>query len=285
MRSLSYRAYDDPKYLGINASNRCSDERPLVLNCTGTHISSARVNTFNAQGRDDYYLLYIVSGQLTVSLGDTETHVSQKGDLWVFPPHTKYKYSHVSGEELEYMYVHFSGSQVEDILSECGIKKHPAVNRTKDEGDIYLRFRSIFDAFTTHDSLRDRELSALLERLLISLGRSILRQDSKIPALKRSIAYLNSSYDTRITVPELAKMENLSVSRFSTLFKTVMGVPPLEYVTQLRISTACALLSTTDLSVCDVSLSVGYSDPHFFSRVFKKITGLSPAEFKKRERS
>ncbi len=283
MRSLSHRTCD-PFSRGLNGSNRYSLERPLVLNCTGTYVTHSEFNTYNSIGRDDYYLLYVVSGKLNVTLADGSIRRSEKGDLWIFPPHLLYRYSHTESEELEYMYVHFTGSEVERVLVDCGLKKHPEVNCLRDDGGVYLRFREIFDAFAHQDGLRDRELSALLERLLITLGRSLRgREDNAL--LKKSIAYINSSYDTQLSVPELARLESLSPSRYSTLFKKIMGVPPMEYVTSLRMAAACSLLSSTDIPVCDIGASVGYSDPHFFSRIFKKCTGLSPLAFRKRERS
>ena len=283
MRSLTHRAYDDMKSRGLNGSNRLCLDRPLILNCTGTYNTNSRFNTYNRIGRDDYYLLYIVSGKLHVTAEDREVE-SKKGDLWIFPPHTLYKYSHTDGEDIEYMFVHFTGSEVESTLEECSLKLHPEVNRTYDDSSIHLRFRELFDAFAHRDALRDKELSALLDRLLITLGRGTGHPEGTTATFKKSIAYINASYDSQISVPELASLENLSVSRYSSLFKKLTGVPPLEYITNLRMTSACTLLATTDLPVCDVGASVGYSDPHFFSRMFKKSIGMSPLAFRKQER-
>ncbi len=280
MHSVNYRAYETPDFWGLNASNRVSFDRPLVLNCAGAHKSHARINTYNKVGRDDYYLLYILCGKLCVITENGERE-SSKGDLWIFPPGVKYRYTHTSKDELEYLYVHFTGSEVERILGECSLKLYPESNRLKDDSNVHQLFHSIFDAFGYHDNLRDRELSALLERLLVACGRTVICRDVSGRALRRSLAYINSEYSTRITVPALAEMENLSPSRYSTLFRSIVGLPPMEYVTKLRIATACSLLSTTDYTVARIGMAVGYSDPHFFSRIFKKITGTSPQEFRK----
>jgi len=280
VHSVNYRAYENSNFWGLNASNRASCDRPLVLNCAGTHKSHGRVNTHNKIGRDDYYLLYVVGGKLCVITEDGERE-STKGDLWIFPPGVKYRYTHTTGDELEYLYVHFTGSEVERTLGECSLKLYPERNHLKDDSSVYQRFHSIFDAFGYHDDLRDRELSALLERLLVACGRAVVCRDVNGRALKRSLAYISAKYNTRITVSALAEMENLSPSRYSTLFRSIVGSPPMEYVTKLRISTACALLSTTDYTVARIGMAVGYSDPHFFSRIFKKITGTSPQDFRK----
>ena len=280
MHSISYRACETPDSWGLNASNRISSERPLVLNCAGTHKSHARINTYNRIGRDDYYLLCVKSGRLRVFTDEGEWE-STKGDLWIFPPGVKYRYTHTTDDELEYTYVHFTGAEVEGILDECALKLYPECNRLKDDFEVYQRFQSIFDAFAYHDELRDRELSSLLERLLITCGRAALRRDAGTGKLKRSLAFINSEYHTHITVPARAEMDNLSPSRYSALFRDTVGVPPMEYVTRLRIATACALLSTTDYTVARIGMTVGYSDPHFFSRIFKKLTGTSPQEFRK----
>lgn len=280
MRSISYGAFDDLVNGGINHCNRASDSLPLLINCTGSFSTESAFTTDNRSGRADYYLLYVVGGALRVKLPDGYA-VCDKGTFLFFPPGTPYAYSHSGNGTLEYLWVHFTGSDAERILRDYGFSLYPEVNRIKTSENVGARFNNIFSAFAGQDRFRDRELSLLLERLFISLARRLCDGADKDNQLRRSIAYINAKYAGEIRIPELADIESLSVSRYNALFRKIMGIAPSEYITRLRLSTAKELLANTDLSVAKVSRLVGYADPHFFSRIFRANTGLSPSEFRR----
>ena len=282
MHSLTYHAYEDSKNKSLNKCNRRSDERPLIVNCTGTIFTSAELRTDNAETRVDYYLLYIVSGELTVHF-PTKAATLGSGHFLIFPPGCRYKYFHNDGTTIEYMWLHFTGSHVEETLEKYELCIFPKVNKIEPDDAIVMRFQNIFNAFIKHDKFRENELSTLLERLMISLARRVSGEKKHSNLLNKSIAYINSSYVEDLRIPDLAKMENLSVSRYNTLFRQVTGISPVEYIKKMRLASACELLSATDLPIKTVSAMVGYADPHFFSRLFKKSLGVSPAFYRKNE--
>ena len=72
---------------------------------------------------------------------------------------------------------------------------------------------------------------------------------------------------------------NLSLGRFSHIFKEGMGVSPHEYLTRIRIEKAEQLLTNTDLSIAEVAEQTGFSGQNYFSRAFKRYTGKTPREF------
>ncbi len=279
MRSISYSAFEDHFNGGLNNCNRASADLPLIINCTGDFSTKEEFTTNNQRGRIDYYLIYIVSGALRIEVPDGWT-ICEGGNFVIFPPETKYVYTHRNKDELEYMWVHFTGSDVEKILSDYGFKLYPEINSLNNDEQIAIRFRNIFEGFAKQDSFRDKELSLLLERLFISMARRNSDSSVKENQLRKSIAYINSKYNSSIRIPELARIESLSVSRYNALFRKLMNTSPTEYITRLRISSARELLSGTDLSIAKISRLVGYSDPHFFSRIFKATTGISPSCFR-----
>ncbi len=279
MRSIGYSAFDDLYNTNLNNCNRSSDELPLLINCAGNFSTEMAFTTHNKVGRVDYYLLYVISGSLAVELPDGWT-ICHRGNFVIFPPNIKYIYSHKASDLLEYMFVHFTGSDVEKILALYDFSLYPKTNKLTHDEQIILRFNNIFDGFSKQDVFRDKELSLLLERLFISMARRSKDVSQKENQLRRSIAFINSRYNGNIKIPELARIENLSVSRYNTLFKEIMKLSPTEYITKLRISSARELLSGTDLPIGKVSQLVGYRDPHFFSRIFKATMGVSPIEYK-----
>jgi len=87
--------------------------------------------------------------------------------------------------------------------------------------------------------------------------------------------------DENLTLKDMAKQAGFSVARFSTLFKAQTGFSPVEYYIRLRIQAACRLFDTTALNANQVAGHIGYSDPYYFSRIFRKIMGMPPTAYRR----
>jgi len=95
------------------------------------------------------------------------------------------------------------------------------------------------------------------------------------------IQYMQHFYAQPITLKQLAERANYSVPHLCALFKEATGYTPIEYLTRLRVEVAKTLLTESTLSLAEVTEKVGYRDPSYFGRIFKRIVGLSPLPFKR----
>jgi two-component system, response regulator YesN len=86
--------------------------------------------------------------------------------------------------------------------------------------------------------------------------------------------------ESELSLNEVACRANISASHFSTVFSQETHQTFKDYLTEVRITKAKELLRSTSLKSADIAFKVGYNDPHYFSSVFKKNTGLSPIEFR-----
>ena len=135
------------------------------------------------------------------------------------------------------------------------------------------------------EQFSDPELENLLpvkELLLTALRyrdmHSPLHGNSSI---SKARYYLSQHYsDPNLMLQDVAGEINMSNSRFSTVFAQETGYTFTEYLTMLRISKAQELLKATDLRSSKIAQSVGYTDPHYFSYLFKKRTGMTPSEYR-----
>lgn len=103
-------------------------------------------------------------------------------------------------------------------------------------------------------------------------------------AMKASM-FMRENTGTFIEIEELAKRAGYSLDHFTRIFKTIFGVSPQEYLIDIRIKKAEQLLSATDLNISQIASDLGYCDKYFFSKQFKKRTGLSPKEFRTKNRN
>ena len=280
MNSRYYYAFDDTlPERAVNACSRESFEYPLTVNCAGNIVTASPFATDNARGREDYYLIYVVSGSMDVSLGGEVRHATV-GDIILFPPRCHYKYVYRGETQLSYLWVHFTGSYAAQLLEECGFGSLPCLHAASDNSKISAGFDKIFEMFETGSRLRRHELACALERLLLTAALSLDSHDDT-RTLERSLAYIHSAYSTDIRIPDLARMENLSNSRYVALFGKRIGTSPSAYIINLRMNAACDLLRNTDMSIKQISVLVGYPDAHFFSRLFKKHTSSSPQAYRR----
>lgn len=92
--------------------------------------------------------------------------------------------------------------------------------------------------------------------------------------------YINTCYSENITLKDVAKVVNLNPNYISQVFKRTTGTTFSHYLTNLRITHAKKLLTTTNISINDVSIQSGFNDYFYFLKTFKKYTGKTPSEFR-----
>jgi two-component system, response regulator YesN len=107
------------------------------------------------------------------------------------------------------------------------------------------------------------------------------RKNESNRPIKEAQKYINEHYSSNVNLEEVSAVIGFNATYFSTLFKKETGMNFLEYVTIVRIKAAKQMLSDSKRSILDISHEVGYNDFKHFTKQFKKVTSLTPSEYRK----
>ncbi len=97
----------------------------------------------------------------------------------------------------------------------------------------------------------------------------------------KALSYINKNFSSINNIDEVAAASFVSKEHLCSIFKKTVGMTLTEYINNMRISHGCDLLLTTNSSITDISFECGYNSSTYFGRMFKKIVGMTPLEFKK----
>lgn len=126
---------------------------------------------------------------------------------------------------------------------------------------------------------------AILSRMLVFLCRAYEGNrhalSSKLLRLAETVSWMETHAVEAVDISTLCDMAHMARSTFHRIFGEVYGVAPLEYLLQLRVRRAAAMLRDTALPVTEVGLACGFSDSNYFARLFRKQMGLSPSAYRK----
>ncbi|QDS38148.1 helix-turn-helix transcriptional regulator [Brevibacillus brevis] len=188
----------------------------------------------------------------------------------------------IGDSEFEYYLLTYRLDNIRDGASvhECDahFKLEPGANPRVTE--LLMMLHQSAHAVDGIGKLRSKELFfGIMHQVLMGCR---LRESESSPSkmvIEQAKTYINGHYMNPLTLDELAEVHGMSPKSFSYFFHKYTGVRPIDYVIQYRMERASELLLTGNYSIRDVAFSVGYDNPLYFSRVFKKKLGVSPSAY------
>ena len=180
---------------------------------------------------------------------------------------------------------HFTGSNVTNILRSYGIKDDIRVINTGTSLEYTRLFKQMIYELQRCQYDYKEMLTLLLRQLFISIHRH-LSMEHKIKnayldtEMELAIQYFNDNYNMEINIENYAASRGMSVSWFIRSFKQYANTTPMQYIVSIRVTNAQMLLETTNYNVTEIGNIVGYDNPLYFSRIFKKQKGVSPSEYR-----
>lgn len=280
--------YTNSAYLHHSRVDFKDKSRPLIVGSCGTYRLSSRpeLSTYRPRGRIDYQLIYVASGKAHFYFEDREELVTA-GHMVLYRPREVQKYVYYGTDQTEVYWVHFTGSDVKNILRQYGISDNMHIFYC----GALLEYQSLFRLMIQELQMCREDyqelLAMLLRHILILIHRqmnNVKKADSGFMTeeIDLAVSYFNEYYNTEICIEEYAASRHMSTSWFIRNFRKYTGFTPMQYILEIRISNAESLLEATEYNITEISRIVGYENPLYFSRLFKKSKGLSPSEYRKR---
>lgn len=237
----------------------------------------------------EHVLIYCVDGMGWYEVNG-EKHIVTANHFFVLPAGKPHTYGADENNPWTIYWIHFSGAHA-TIYATGAL--HPQEIKPNMRSRINYRnqiFEEIFNTLYNGYSRENlRYVSSLLHYYLASMRYvNFYRQTNKNTESEGMVAaaihYMKENIEKRLTLNDLAIYTGYSFTHFSSLFKQQMGESPLAYFNRLKIEVSCQMLNDTDMHINQICHKVGITDCYYFSRLFRRITGLSPKEYRLQQR-
>lgn len=243
-----------------------------------------------------YELFYVTRGNCRMFVGHSLFTVTP-GEMVILPPSTLHRTQYDERDPVERTTVSFTPRFIDGTESTVGddiMEESLPMGKMEFEGESRRRIEEILNRLLIEDKSSDRfseaAKKALLAELFVALARNAGKRaereepmDETEANIQEAAKYIFEHYSEDITLGQASSIARMSETYFSRKFKEVTGFGFKEYTTNIRMQHAVEMLKNGDLSVTKIAISCGFPDANYFGDTFKKRTGMSPREFRKKE--
>jgi len=237
--------------------------------------------------RNHFLLHHVLNGKGVYTCGDQRYELSAGDTFLIYPDTTIYYYA--DGEApWEYLWVGFSGMDAKGYMERTDFTPEDPVFQGRDSEALREKMEAVYTCYGTQP-WEQLEMTARLYSLLSYLMQAA-QQQKKSGAETQDCAllaaeYIINHYEEPLTVEGLAAYASVSHSSLYRRFIKRFQISPKRFLVQYRIERACAMLTDTACSIQEISNSVGFEDPFYFSRAFKDVKGVSPRQYAAQQRN
>lgn len=240
----------------------------------------------------DYCLIHtVLSGEGSFEC-DGQRHLCRTGDTFVILPGVLFSYEAHERNPWHYKWVAFEEKGAPLLMADMGITPaRPVIHCSEQEAleelsSMYSRIRCGFNQ-SPHPWLEDLEASGWLKLLLHKLA---MLNHSHLPnpdlsdierGVRQTERWISTQYHQQLSIDQMARALGYHRAHLSKLFKQHTGLSPMRYLMKVRIDKAKSLMNTS-ISIHEIAASVGFNDALYFSKQFRKWTGMTPSEYRKR---
>lgn len=250
-------------------------------------------HSFGPAARNHYLFHYVISGTGTLmaddSKGNTKTYsVKSMQGFMIFPGQIT---TYIADKELpwEYVWVEFDGLRAKSIAESAGLTMDTPIYHAQSKSLREDMMNEMLYMTQNRESSPFHLIGHLylfLDYMMRSSAGTNIQKGSQLRDfyIHEALNFMEHNFQNDISVEDVAAVCGLNRSYFGKIFKQAVGKSPQEFLLSYRMAKAAELLKLTQFSIGDISQAVGYDNQLHFSRAFKNIYGVSPREWRNRNR-
>ncbi len=250
------------------------------------HKNGGRHTTFNATEKSDYHMYFVPHTTLQVNNNGTVYNMTGP-EMLIYQPFGEQEI--ISPAYGNYVHCIFSGTCVEEILRDISLLTDTVyhISPCYESGESYLFYNKQIEYVINETNKGKKYCETSSACMLIEFFTLFLRNctssdaDPNLKQIEPAISYILANIESDLDIDALINLTHLSKSRFYALFKHYTGTSPLRFQTNYRLSAAADYMIIYNMKVREASEKLGFQDPLYFSRLFKKEFGLSPRDYVK----
>ncbi len=232
--------------------------------------------------RDHYLIHLVVSGKGIYQTNGAQYHL-QAGDLFLVKPSQLNSYIADPTDPWEYAWVGFNGANANKLVAQLPFSDVKPHHHSDIADTLYLSLRNMYDSRGL-TCANESEMIGHLYLFMANLMKETTHAEPKntnssSQYVLNAIKFIQFNYSHDISIDDVSKSVGVSRSHLYRVFISNLGLSPIDYLTNYRVEEACNLLKTSNLSIAEIAISVGFFDQFYFSRVFKKATGVPPSKY------
>ena len=240
--------------------------------------------TMRPHGRDDYHVIYIQKGSMKFKINEIEYDM-RAGAFAFINYGSPHEYYCDKGEEVLYHWLHFKGDFAHSFLHDFSLDDSCVYQFEYDE-ELSDLFKNITYELNQRHHMYLKLCQMTLTEIFIRFSKKIQDSSNAKPKIFSKIEIIQSIMRSHncvdMSVDDFAQMCHLSKSRFIKKFKQATGYTPIEYRNMTIINKAKWHLRNTTMTVTEISNFLGFINPSYFSTLFRKHTGCTPNEYRKK---
>lgn len=260
---------------------------PLYITDIGYYPKARFHHRRRVNGADQHILIYCQEGKGSITV-KKNAWLIQPGDCFIIPRRWPHEYSADEQDPWTIYWAHFTGDTAEALVAAAQQqwKGHKiflphAESRLELFDNIYQQLENGY--YHEHLIYANMNFWAFLASCIYPDIYHSGKGGKEHTTVDKAIDFMNKQLHRMLTLQEMAQSVNLSTSHFSLLFRTGTGFSPMEYFNHLKVQEACKYLLFTSLRVKEIAARLGMQDPYYFSRLFSKVMGMSPNQYREQK--
>ncbi len=233
---------------------------------------------------DEYIVIYCLDGRGWYR-ANGQTWFIEKGQVLFVQRDIPHAYGSDGADPWSIQWAHFRGDLAQSYLELINITPEKPVRTIGVQPNLSLLFDEALNVMKSGYSLYHLvKISSLIQQALSQIAFSTAYSPPVGTIglhVGNVIEYMLVNITQRCTLDDFAAQACLSRSYFSRQFRDKTGYAPVDYFIRLKMQRACELLETTKMTVGQISRGLGYQDQYYFSRIFKKIVGVHPTQYRR----